>query len=223
MINLVETAIEYARAGFRILPVHNPIIHDEGVVCSCLKQECKSIGKHPRGHGRTQLRVASTNEDEIRSLWNRWPSANIGICTDGFTVIDIDPVRLGSETWEAISGHRDSFIVPEVHTGSGGRHLFYRDDTRLVPNSIDRIGVGIDVRAMGGYVVAPPSLHQSGRRYAWEDIMPSQLSRVSATVPMPMASDYPPLPDWLREKCVNPSGTERGTEYAEDVTSGAGF
>jgi hypothetical protein len=27
---------------------------------------------------------------------------------------------------------------------------------------------GIDIRADGGFIVVPPSLHASGRRYAWD-------------------------------------------------------
>src|SRR5690606_36860785 len=31
-----------------------------------------------------------------------------------------------------------------------------------------RIAPGVDIRGDGGYSVAPPSIHVSGRRYAWE-------------------------------------------------------
>ena len=36
-----------------------------------------------------------------------------------------------------------------------------------VPSSTGRIAPSIDVKADGGYVVAPPSIHPSGRAYAW--------------------------------------------------------
>ena len=36
-----------------------------------------------------------------------------------------------------------------------------------VRNSAGRIAAGIDVRGEGGYVLAPPSVHPSGRRYCW--------------------------------------------------------
>src|SRR3974377_404925 len=53
----------------------------------------------------------------------------------------------------------------EVITG-GGRHLWFRD-TGPIPSTTRRIGAGLDTKGDGGYVIAPPSVHPSGRRYAW--------------------------------------------------------
>jgi hypothetical protein len=36
-----------------------------------------------------------------------------------------------------------------------------------VRNSAGKIGTHIDVRGDGGYVLSPPSIHPSGRRYSW--------------------------------------------------------
>jgi len=36
-----------------------------------------------------------------------------------------------------------------------------------VRNTTGKIAVGIDTRGLGGYVLAPPSIHPSGRAYAW--------------------------------------------------------
>ena len=51
----------------------------------------------------------------------------------------------------------------EVRTGSGGTHLYF--ECRSPTPSRANILPGIDVKADGGYVVAPPSLHVSGSRY----------------------------------------------------------
>src|SRR5581483_8736250 len=54
-----------------------------------------------------------------------------------------------------------------VRTGSGGRHFYFAHPGFDVPNDTGRrLGPGIDIRGDGGYVIAPPSLHVSGGRYA---------------------------------------------------------
>jgi hypothetical protein len=54
----------------------------------------------------------------------------------------------------------------EAITGGGGRHLYFAHPGGTPHN---RVGIrpGIDLRADGGCVVAPPSAHPNGRRYAW--------------------------------------------------------
>jgi Bifunctional DNA primase/polymerase, N-terminal/Primase C terminal 1 (PriCT-1) len=54
----------------------------------------------------------------------------------------------------------------EAVTGGGGRHFYFAHPGGFTPN---RAGLtqGIDLRGDGGYVVAPPSLHPSGKHYAW--------------------------------------------------------
>lgn len=54
-------------------------------------------------------------------------------------------------------------------TGGGGYHLYfftekpYKSGANILGGSS-----GVDVRSSGGYVVAPPSVHKSGRRYEWQ-------------------------------------------------------
>jgi hypothetical protein len=59
-------------------------------------------------------------------------------------------------------------------TGGGGLHLFYKCDRPLGNkvaglHGIDEDLPGIDLRADGGYVLAPPSTHRSGESYRWLD------------------------------------------------------
>ncbi|MEZ4395053.1 MAG: bifunctional DNA primase/polymerase [Polyangiales bacterium] len=85
-----------------------------------------------------------------------------------------------SSTWTPSKGGDDSLVdsrrvlgdlpdTVEVITGSGGRHIYLSvPEGATVRCSAGQLGPGLDVRGEGGYVVAPPSLHVSGRRYVWE-------------------------------------------------------
>jgi hypothetical protein len=119
------------------------------------------VGKHPRLlHG---LRDASTDPEQVRTWWRMWPEANIGLVTGVvMDVCDIDSEE-GLEALLDLLG--DGAVTgPTVATGSGGWHAWFR------PTGLgNRAGMlpGVDWRGAGGYVVAPPSLHTSGRCYTW--------------------------------------------------------
>ncbi|MCP4250700.1 MAG: DNA primase [bacterium] len=109
-------------------------------------------------------------EGEVR-IWNRrWPTANIGIVTgavSGLLVLDIDPQHGGTES--LVRMEREDEALPksvEAATGGGGRHIYFRHPGGHVANRVG-IGPGIDLRGDGGLIVAPPSIHPSGRPYAW--------------------------------------------------------
>ena len=55
----------------------------------------------------------------------------------------------------------------ESRTGGGGRHLFFKHDGTPVKNSTGKLGKGLDVRGDGGYVIVPPSVHETGSPYVW--------------------------------------------------------
>jgi hypothetical protein len=127
---------------------------------------CKPGGKEPltsRG-----FLDATTDPEQIRQWWDRFPDANIGIPTgqaSGFDVLDIDE---GGE--EALTELEAQFgKLPETIealTGGGGRHLLFRH-REGVRNSTKKLP-GLDVRGEGGYIVAAPSIHPNGREYSWE-------------------------------------------------------
>lgn len=162
-INLAHAAHDYAKRGWSVIPLHSP--HAGG--CSCGRAECDSPGKHPRtAHG---LNDASRDPATIREWWTRWPDANIGIVTGAesrILVLDVDG-RQGEES--LIELVRRGFKLPDtytVRTGGGGQHLYFLwPGGAEVRNSQSRIAPGLDIRGQGGYVVAPPSLHQSGDCY----------------------------------------------------------
>ena len=59
-------------------------------------------------------------------------------------------------------------LPPTVESITGrGRHLFFAWPGRPIRNSVCKIAPGIDIKADGGYVILPPSIHPSGAAYAW--------------------------------------------------------
>jgi hypothetical protein len=65
---LLSWALGYARRGFYVIPLHNPI--GEGK-CSCRDPKCKHVGKHPRI--KDWQNKCTTDEGLIRQWWERWP------------------------------------------------------------------------------------------------------------------------------------------------------
>ncbi|GAA4924487.1 bifunctional DNA primase/polymerase [Actinoplanes utahensis] len=177
----LTAALAYARHGIPVLPVHTP---DLGGACSCDRgARCERPGKHPRlRHGLTE---ASTDPHQIRLWWTFWPRANVGLRTG--VVMDVADVD-SPEGWRGLRHvlGGDTPAGPQVRTGSGGRHLWFRptgygNRVRLLP--------GVDWRGAGGYVLAPPSRHASGAVYHW-------IRRPAVTLP--------PGPPRLRELIAGP-------------------
>ena len=164
---LLDAALHYARAGMAVFPLH---ANDNGA-CSCRKPDCGSPAKHPRtDHG---LSDATKDEEQIRTWWTRWPTANVGIATgavSGVVVLDVDPQHGGDDSMVGMrEEHGDLPPTRAVRTGGGGTHFFFAHPGVEVRNSQGRLGSGLDVRGDGGYVVAPPSNHMSGCAYEWGD------------------------------------------------------
>jgi hypothetical protein len=185
--DLCGAALAYAARGWPVFPLHAP---DERGRCSCGDAACGDVGKHPRtAHG---FKDATTDPEAIRRWWARWPDANIGLPAEaaGLAVLDIDPRHGGDDSRAAFEAEHGALpATVESLTGGGGRHLCFRHPGGRVASRA--IAPGLDIKADGGYIVAPPSRHASGRRYAWEvsshpedvplaPLPPALLSRVRA-------------------------------------------
>lgn len=145
---LLTQALHYAERGWAVFPL-------------------KPRNKTPLTlHG---CKDASKDKVQIAAWWEKHPDANIGLATgtaSGFFVLDID----GEEGEQSIKGleERHAPLPPtgEIITGGGGRHLYFKlPDGCTIRNSTGKIANNVDIRSDGGYVVAPPSVHASGRAY----------------------------------------------------------
>lgn len=131
---------------------------------------CVPGGKRPlTKHG---LKDASTAERQVLEWWSRWRNANIGIPTgpaSGWFVIDLDGEQ-GLASWAALEATHGVTATLEQMTGGGGVHLVFAYPPGVtLGNTTGKLGPGVDTRGTGGYVLVPPSVHPSGRRYAWHD------------------------------------------------------
>ena len=164
-VKLVESALAYARLNLFVLPLFAPT---NAGACSCASPECKHIGKHPRISG--GVHNASIDEEVIRAWWEKWPDANIGIATgvkSKIVVFDFDFPKGGeSALRDLIRKNTAPYKTPRVKTGNG-IHLYFQYPGFPVKSKVG-ILPGVDVRGDGGYAVAPPSLHETGRRYEWK-------------------------------------------------------
>lgn len=186
--SLLDWALAYAAIGFWIFPVHSI----RAGRCSCRNPKCTRKGKHPLT--KNGFKDATLDEATIRAWWATWQDANIGCATgaSGLVGIDIDPRHGGDESWRDLKPDKVSLETAIALTGGGGNHIVYKEgENAPIPTYVaDQVsaplGPGIDVRARGGYLILPPSSHESGNEYAWEQ----------------SPFDHPPLflPTWLEER-----------------------
>lgn len=159
----------YAQRGLRVFP-------------------CKPRDKVPAtAHG---CKDATTDPAQIGSWWDGTYLYNVGLATGGgVVVLDVDinhsAGKYGDETLAELEAQHGP--LPETWmclTGGGGVHYYFAcDDPALTVGT--GFAPGLDYRGAGGYVVAPPSLHDSGREYEWE------------AAHTPANTALAPLPDWL--------------------------
>jgi len=166
--SMLAHALSYAERGFSVVPVHSAASGK----CSCGNNKCESPGKHPRINWKNQSQVALTAE-KLRQYWRAHPDSNIGIVTghvSELVVIDIDGDD-GIEALRTIGLDIDDIEAPIVQSGGGGLHIYcqYPEMSGLAT----RAGVlpSVDIRADGGLIIAPPSIHPSGSPYEWIDGM----------------------------------------------------
>ncbi len=149
---LQQAAEYYASIGWHVLP-------------------CVPGQKNPLTvHG---VKDATTNVDQIRGWWSRWPDANVAVAcgeVSGITVLDVD-----IDKQKGINGYEElkklQITLPETlcqGTPSGGKHYFFGFSGYIANSSADS---GVHTRNDGGYVILPPSRLSAdslvSRGYTW--------------------------------------------------------
>lgn len=121
-------------------------------------------------------------ESTLLSWWDRWPDMNHAIVCgslSGVIVLDID----GPEG-EKFARENGLPETPMAMTGKG-KHIYFKHPGEPVHNFTRKVD-GLDLRADGGYVVAPGSWHSEQQKtYRW--------------IKPPWETPLADMPDWLRD------------------------
>ena len=154
-MSMLDAALELADKGFSVFQV--------------------TADKRPlTAHG---CKDATSDRSMSKEWWTRNPFANVALATGETVVLDVDFRHSGDISLAALEA--EYACLPETlesKTGGGGRHLFFAAEGANIRNSTGKLGAGLDIRGTGGYVVAPPSVHESGLQYKWvSNILPAPL------------------------------------------------
>ena len=143
-----ELAAEYVDSGWSVLPV-------------------RPEEKRPYMTNWLQYTKTRAPKATVDSWFTNLTGAGVGVVTgriSNMVVLDIEhdcpyPIE------DLLKRYPTQMIA---RSGGGGYHLFYQYPTNQsrVSNRV-RIFEGADLRADGGFIVLPPTMHPSGSRYEW--------------------------------------------------------
>jgi hypothetical protein len=154
---------------------------------------CMPRDKRPATpHG---LKDASVDPFEIEAWWAQNPNYNLALVTgsmSGVFVVDVDGEEAEGELRKLEQQHGELPATVESITARG-RHLFFKCPDTPIRNSAGKIAPGVDVRADGGYVLVPPSIHPSGKTYTWS---------------VDSAAAFANAPDWLLSIIAEPASAD---------------
>ncbi len=174
---LLDQALGYARQGWAVFPLR-PGTKNGQVV----------------SHWNTW---ATTDPATVREAWSgAFAGHNIGVdCgASRLVVLDLDVPKAGRtahgvDELDALAQQHGALPATyTVTTPSGGRHLYFTADRQL-GNSQSKLAPGVDVRGVGGYVVAAGST-VAGLHYTADAAAPAGL---------------PPLPEWVHRLAAAPT------------------
>src|SRR5262245_36534311 len=151
--------------------------------------------------------------DQIDEWWTTWPTANVGAVTgkvSGLVVLDADGPE-GLESLKALGTPATTWLQRTGRVEGGWQQFFQHPGAQITIGNRAGLRPGLDVRGDGGYVVLPPSLHPSGRRYEWltspQDIelaplSPSLLALLTTPPPLAMTTENGVIPQGQRNQSL---------------------
>ena len=147
--NTLNYALHYLQKGFSIIPI-------------AFKSKIPKSELLPNGWKDFQERRPTI--EEVKQ-WFSTGNLNIAIITgkiSNLVVVDIDDEN--AYKWAQKNFDTDTLTVKT----SRGYHLYYKyPQNAQINNAVHFNNFKIDIRSDGGYVVAPPSIHENGHQYQW--------------------------------------------------------
>ena len=146
---MMAAALDLAAAGWEVFPL------------------IENTKRPLTAHG---VKDATTDADTIRAWWERNPEANLGLAPGAdVLVLDVD-TKHGIDGHDTLTGlefvHGELPPTRTTETPSGGWHLYFKKPPELRVKNRVNVRSGLDVRTLGGYLVAPPSVID-GKPYRW--------------------------------------------------------
>ena len=158
---MLEHALKYAEKGFHIHPL-------------------RPFQKKPAT--KNGCNDATTDQEQIKKWWTQNPNYNIGIATgdkSGFFSLDIDDKKIPN-TDKAYQGRQTLRSLEEVNgelpstaqflTPSTSSQMLYKmpPGVDIRSSKIGKAEDGLEIKATGGYIVAPPSYVKPYDAYIYE-------------------------------------------------------
>lgn len=170
----LDVALYYTSTGWPVFPCR-PVAED---VTDYSTGEIETK-KEKTPYTSNGLKGATRYERIVRRWWSDNPEAMIGVPTGapiGAWVLDIDvpPDHEDGRIWLAEMEALHGPLPPTrtATTASGGKHYFWRHVDGVRNRAGKTLGLGVDTRGDGGFIIAPGSVMLNGRGYEWDNELP---------------------------------------------------
>jgi hypothetical protein len=185
-------------------PSATATLADEPNLAAALDLAAVGVSVFPAGPDKRPLlagwqKKASTEPEQIRKWWLDHPDAlpAIPVGRVGLIVIDCDRHPGGNDGIKAfnrlVSANGGKLVnAPMTKTARGGAHLFFKQPKgKALGNGRGELPDGIDVRGVGGFVIAPGAVLPDGKR--WQAVNGPLLAEAFK------GGTIPELPQWLAD------------------------
>lgn len=201
--SMLELALAYRARGWSVVP------QDPGAKQPCVKWK-PFQERRPTG-------------EELTDWFTRWPQAGLTVVlgpVSGLLVVDVDGAEAHETLLERLGGEP---VAPRVRSGSDDPnryHLFFRCPDVPTKAKATPWHPKLEFRGQGGIVVIPPSLHKSGRRYAWvEERSPDDLPLPQLPAEI-LTALQPPRPASSQRVIVEGEAVEEASPSTQEFLNG---